>query len=86
MGTGKRQSILGQFPKITKGGEDEKKLKNLAKEYGLQARGIAGEHSQMDKMGTSDISPLARFGITEAEVTRKLFEGLSKIYQIEMNG
>ena len=27
MGTGKRQSILGKFPNITKSGQDEKKLK-----------------------------------------------------------
>jgi arginine kinase len=31
MGTGKRQSILGKFPNISKGGKDEKKLKDLAK-------------------------------------------------------
>ena len=42
MGTGKRQSILGKFPKITKGGSDEKKLKDLAKQHGLQARGMGG--------------------------------------------
>lgn len=64
MGTGKRQSILGKFPKITSGGKDEKKLKDLAKEYGLQARGMGGEHSAMDKEGTADISPSARFGVT----------------------
>ena len=68
MGTGKRQSILGKFPKITSGGQNEKKLKEAAKQFGLQARGIGGEHSAMDKEGTADISPLARFGVTEAYV------------------
>ena len=42
MGTGKRQSILGKFPKITNHGQDEKKLKELAKSFGLQARGMGG--------------------------------------------
>ena len=42
MGTGKRQSILGKFPCITKNGQDEKKLKDLAKSFGLQARGMGG--------------------------------------------
>jgi arginine kinase len=31
MGTGKRQSILGKFPNITRKGKDEKKLKDLAR-------------------------------------------------------
>ena len=73
MGTGKRQSILGKFPNITSQGSDEKKLKELAKSFGLQARGLAGEHSAMDKEGTADITPLARFGVTEAIVANKLW-------------
>ena len=82
MGTGKRQSILGKFPNITKNGQDEKKLKELAKSFGLQARGMGGEHSAMDKEGTADISPMARFGVTEAIVARKLWDGLQKLYKI----
>ena len=42
MGTGKRQSILGKFPNITKKGSDEKALKDLAKSFNLQARGMGG--------------------------------------------
>jgi len=49
MGTGKRQSILGKFPRITQGGKNEKALKDYAKSFGLQARGMGGEHSAMDK-------------------------------------
>ena len=68
MGTGKRQSILGKFPNISEKGKNEKNLKELAKSKGLQARGMGGEHSAMDENGTADISPLARFGVTEAFV------------------
>ena len=85
MGTGKRQSILGQFPNITKNGTDEKALKELAKSFGLQARGMGGEHSAMDANGTADISPSARFGVTEATVANRLFEGLKKLYAIELS-
>ena len=42
MGTGKRQSILGKFPNITQGGSQEGKLKEIAKQNGLQARGVGG--------------------------------------------
>lgn len=42
MGTGKRQSILGKFPNISNQGTDEKKLKEIAKQHGLQARGVGG--------------------------------------------
>ena len=80
MGTGKRQSILGQFPNITKKGTDEKALKDLAKSFNLQARGMGGEHSAMDANGTADISPSARFGVTEAIVANRLYEGLKKLY------
>lgn len=83
MGTGKRQSILGKFPKITEGGKNQAKLKDLAKKFGLQARGMGGEHSAMDKEGTADISPSARFGIKESEVTNKLYEGLIELIKIE---
>lgn len=83
MGTGKRQSILGQFPNITEKGKNEKRLKDLAKQFGLQARGMGGEHSAMDSNGTADISPSARFGVKESYVTEKLYSGLIKLYFIE---
>ncbi len=83
MGTGKRQSILGMFPNLSKRGTDEANLKRIAKELGLQARGLSGEHSQMDERGTADISPSARFGVTEAEVTKRLYEGLRALYARE---
>ena len=84
MGTGKRQSILGKFPNITKKGSDEKALKDLAKSFNLQARGMGGEHSAMDAEGTADISPSARFGVTEAIVANRLYDGLVQLYKIEI--
>ena len=43
---------------------------------------MGGEHSAMDANGTADISPSARFGVTEAFVTKKLYEGLIELYKI----
>lgn len=37
----------------------------------------------MDKEGTADVSPSARFGVTEASVSKRLYEGLIKLYEIE---
>lgn len=79
MGTGKRQSVLLPFPNLTKHGTDEGNLKAVAKSLGLQARGLAGEHSKMDENGMSDVSPMARFGVTEKEVTSRLYKGLSEL-------
>ncbi len=39
----------------------------------------------MDSEGTADISPSARFGVTQAFVTEKLYNGLVKLYEIELN-
>ncbi len=83
MGTGKRQSVLVQFPNLSKRGTDEAALKAVAKSLNLQARGLSGEHSAMDEAGTTDISPSARFGVTEAEVTRRLYEGLKLLLEKE---
>ena len=44
---------------------------------------MGGEHSAMDKEGTADISPSARFGVTEAVVSKKLYDGLIELYKIE---
>ena len=83
LGTSKRQSIFGKFPNLTQKGKNPEKLKNLAKQIGLQARGVSGEHSKIDEEGKSDISPLIRFGATESLLTKILFEGLRYLYKME---
>lgn len=37
----------------------------------------------MDSKGTADISPMARFGVTEAYVANKLYTGLVELYALE---
>jgi hypothetical protein len=45
----KDNPFLGKFPNISEKGNNEKKFKEEAKKHGLQARGVGGEHSAMDK-------------------------------------
>ena len=47
----------------------------IAKPYGLSVRGSGGEHTPV--VGHMvDISPSARFGISEAEILSRLFGGI----------
>ena len=78
------EDLVRLFKRTNPNSTDEKALKELARSFNLQARGMGGEHSAMDANGTADISPSARFGVTEAIVTNKLFEGLKKLYEIEL--
>merc|ERR1712157_288153 len=71
MGTGMRASVHIKIPNLTKGGSDEKAVAIL-KPYGLGVRGLGGE-------GTVDISPKARFCISEAQIAIALYQGVEKV-------
>ena len=60
-----RASVHVKVPKLTKDGTDTK-AKEICKTYGLSVRGTGGEHTPIGKDGTIDLSPSARFCITEA--------------------
>ncbi|MEM1234426.1 MAG: phosphagen kinase [Pseudomonadota bacterium] len=76
LGTGMRASVHIQLPKITADGTD-KRAKEIAKPLGLSVRGIGGEHTPIGADGTVDISPSARFCISEAEIIASLYKGLA---------
>jgi len=59
--------------------------KKLAKELNLSVRGAGGEHTAAGAGGLYDISPSARFGVTEGEVMNRLFDGISKLLVSERN-
>jgi hypothetical protein len=65
IGTGMRASLHLAIPNLCADGT-EKKAKLIAKPLGLSVRGMGGEHTPIGKDGTVDISPSARFCITEA--------------------
>ena len=71
-----RASVHLKIPFLTKDGTDEK-AKKIAKQFGLSVRGLGGEHTAIGKDGTVDISPSARFCISEAEIVIALFKGIA---------
>ena len=46
-------------------------------------RGLGGEHTPIGADGTVDISPSARFCITEGEIVTALFKGISLLVEKE---
>ena len=82
LGTGMRASVLMQIPKLTAGGSD-KKAKAICKPLGLSVRGMGGEHTAIGADGTCDISPSARFCITEAQIIKALYDGIKNLKAAE---
>ncbi len=76
LGTGMRASLHIALPNLTADGTDTK-AKAIAKPLGLSVRGIGGEHTPIGTDGTVDISPSARFCITEAEIVTALYKGIA---------
>ena len=76
IGTGMRASVHIALPRLTKDGTDAK-AKSIAKPLGLSVRGLGGEHTPIGADGTVDISPSARFCISEAQIVTALYKGIS---------
>jgi len=85
IGTGMRASVHLVLPNLSDNGQNEEALKKLAKELNLSVRGAGGEHTAAGAGGLFDISPSARFGVTEGEVMNRLFDGISKLLVHERN-
>merc|ERR1711907_765456 len=82
LGTGMRASVHIPIPKLTADGTD-KKAKEICKPLGLSVRGTGGEHTPIGADGTCDISPSARFCITEAQIITALYNGLKLLKEKE---
>jgi len=82
IGTGMRASVHIQLPNLTKDGTDAK-AKEIAKPLGLSVRGLGGEHTPIGADGTVDISPSARFCISEAEIVTALYTGIRNLKEEE---
>jgi creatine kinase len=72
LGTGMRASVHIPLPKLCADGTEEK-AKEICKPLGLSVRGLGGERTPIGADGTVDISPSARFCITEAEIIGRLY-------------
>ena len=75
LGTGMRASLHVALPNLTADGTDIR-VKAIAKPLGLSVRGIGGEHTPIGADGTVDISPRARFCVTEVEIVTGLYKGI----------
>jgi creatine kinase len=82
LGTGMRASVHIPLPNLTSDGTDSK-AKAICKPLGLSVRGTGGEHTPIGKDGTCDISPSARFCISEAEIITALYTGLKLLKEEE---
>lgn len=75
IGTGMRASVHMKLPNLCKDGT-EKNAVAVCKPLGLSVRGLGGEHTAIGADGTVDISPSARFCISEAEIVTALYMGI----------
>lgn len=82
IGTGMRASLHIPLPNLTADGTDAK-AKAIAKPLGLSVRGLGGEHTPIGSDGTVDISPSARFCISEAEIVTALYMGIKLLKEAE---
>jgi len=82
IGTGMRASVHIAIPNLCADGT-EKKAKQIARPLGLSVRGLGGEHTPIGKDGTVDISPSARFCITEAQIVTALYKGVKLLKEQE---
>ena len=82
LGTGMRASVHIPIPKLTADGTDAK-AKEVCKPLGLSVRGIGGEHTPIGEGGVCDISPRARFCITEAEIICALYKDIKLLKEKE---
>ena len=82
IGTGMRASVHIQLPNLTADGTDAK-AKAICKPLGLSVRGLGGEHTPIGADGTVDISPSARFCISEAEIIAALYKGVELLKREE---
>ena len=77
-----RASLHLAIPNLCADGTDTK-AKEIARPLGLSIIGMGGEHTPIGKDGTVDISPSARFCITEAEIVTALYKGVKLLKEKE---
>ena len=82
LGTALRASVHLPLPNLTADGT-ESRAAAIAKPLGLSVRGVGGEHTPIGQDGTVDISPGARFHITEAAIMGRLYNGIARLKEEE---
>jgi len=82
LGTAMRASVHIALPNLTADGTD-KKAKEICKPLNLSVRGLGGEHTPIGPGGICDISPSARFCISEAQIITNLYNGIKLLKEKE---
>ena len=82
LGTAMRASVHIALPNLTADGTD-RKAKEICKPLGLSVRGLGGEHTPIGPGGICDISPSARFCISEAQIITNLYNGIKLLKEKE---
>ena len=82
IGTGMRASVHIPLPNLTADGTDNK-VKVYAESLGLSVRGLRGVYTPIGKDGIVEISPSARFCISEAEIITALYKGIELLKKEE---
>eukprot|EP01052_Picozoa_sp_SAG31_P020966 SAG31_NODE_1599_length_7797_cov_10.971291_2_plen_435_part_00 len=78
-----RASVHLPLPALTADGEHDERVQSIADSHGLSVRGLGGEHTALGTDGTIDVSPRARFCITEAEILVALYRGVESLWEAE---
>ena len=84
-GTAMRASVHLQLPCLTAGGKADR-VQAICAPLGLSIRGTGGEHTPIGSDGTVDLSPSARFCISEAEIVLALYRGIELLLEKERSG
>ena len=84
LGTAMRASVHIGLPNLCADGTD-KKAKEICRPLGLSVRGLGGEDTPIGPGGVCDISPSARFCITEGTIIAKLYNGIRLLKEQEEN-
>lgn len=83
VGTAMRASAHLALPRLTQHGKSLHHLKELGNGLGLSIRGLGGEHTDAGAGGLVDVSPRARLGVTEADIMRRLHDGMAALRRRE---
>lgn len=83
LGTAMRASVIIAIPRLTTNATNIIKAKEICRSIGLSLRGSSGANSRIGPGGICDISPLARYSITEAQIITSLYNGIKILKEAE---
>lgn len=83
LGTAMRASVLIKLPRLTGNGTNIYKAKEICKSLGFSIKRCNSENSSTVDAALFKISPLATFGLTEAQIVISLYNGVKLLKEAE---